>query len=225
MHPFIALDHIHEQAAAWKEKTGNEPFRWSPPWLEPSPVDHELVLDIKKISFATPPRVFTGEPIRTQLAIRRVLELETARVLFKTGTRDPILLAWAERLHDHCLRQCYAARGCVIGECSLAAIAFLRYLAVCPWDPAGQILARQFQRLRRLRDNRGRWSRVPFFYTLLALLECAPTHPAARDEILHARQSCQQVIRRIRVSEPYRGRRESVVRAVLRSGSGGGIEP
>ncbi|MBN1858358.1 hypothetical protein JW848_04040 [Candidatus Bipolaricaulota bacterium] len=217
MHPFLALDNIHEEELARETKSGTREmlFRWSPPWLQPSQENHQMVLKIEPTDLAKSARLYTGEPIRTQLAIRRILELETARVLLKTRTQDPMLLAWVKQLHARCLRQCYATRGCVVGECSLAAIAFMRYLAVCPWDPFGQILARQFQRLRHLRDDQGRWLRVPFYYTLLVLVECAPTYPAARDEILHARGSCQQAIDRMRIAQPYRARRESILRAAL----------
>lgn len=217
MHPFRTLDRIHEQLSVGRgnEEPGGTALRWSPPWLKCSPGSDRLVLDIDRDRVDTPVRVYTGEPIRTQLAAQRILELETARLLLALGTDRPAVLAWIDQLHERCLHQCYATRGCVIGECSLAAVAFIRYLTVCPRDASHQVVAHQVQRLRQLRDGRGRWSRLPYYYTLLALVECAPRCPAAREEIRYARHGCRLADGRIRIAQPYRGRREAVLRAAL----------
>jgi len=221
MHPFEVLDDIHEQSLLQQATSGSHhaSLQWFPPWLKPAPDSRELILSVQQSERTETTRVYTGEPIRTQLAARRILELETARLLLTTRSNEPQILAWIEQTHKRSLRQCFAATGCVIGECSLVAIAFIRYLAACPWDASGQILARQVQGLRHLRDGRGRWSRIPFYYTMLALREGASICPAARDELLYACGACQDAGHRIRVNQPYRGRREALLRAVLASAS------
>ncbi len=216
MDPFHVLDRIHERTRI--ESAATEPehaqFLWSPPWLELSSDTGGMTLGDGKALLTAPARLYTGEPVRTQLAARRILELETARLLLRTHTTDRSLLAWIRQTHESALRQCYAASGCVVGECSLVAIAFMRYAAASPWDRSGQLLARQIQNLRHLRSTRNRWLRVPFYYTLLTLLESAPICAAARDELQFARPSCHQASRRIRVPQPYRHRREEILEAV-----------
>ncbi len=219
MDPFHVLDRVHERTQIGSAAVEPEhvPFLWSPPWLEPSSDTGTLILRDGDALLTASAHLYTGEPIRTRLAARRILEFETARLLLRTRTTDPSLLAWIRQTHDSSLQQCYAAHGCVAGECSLVAIAFTRYVAASPWDPSGQLLARQIQNLRHLRDTDNRWARVPFYYTLLTLLECAPICATARDELRFARPRCRQASRWIRVAQPYRHRREEILEAIVTS--------
>jgi len=160
-------------------------------------------------------RLFSGERLRTRRAAENVLTLEAVRLLaMLAGDRADVRDAM-KRSSAVMARACFAASHCILGECAHASIAYMRSAAS---DRSGDLrrwIARHVQVIRAQRDGAGRWTRFPFYYTLLGLLEVGT--PAARAELDYARCACERASMRA-ASEVYVARRQRIVRRVLERG-------
>ena len=155
-------------------------------------------------------RLFTGEKLKTRLATRNVLGAEAARalLLFDVSFVQQTL----ERVNGHLFEQCFS-RSCVIGECAHSSVGLVRYLAAGEFADSARRLEAHVELLSRHRDDKGRWKRFPFYYTLLALSEIDTL--SAVDEMRYAAPACERVLRRSSKDDEFSQRRRTIVQSAL----------
>ncbi|MEW5825826.1 MAG: hypothetical protein AB1778_03260 [Candidatus Bipolaricaulota bacterium] len=112
-------------------------------------------------------RLPTGERLRTKLATRHILSHEATRILHVAGGEESA--AAVGRARRRIAASCYAAQHCMIGECAASYVGYIRLLNAL--DPTGPDLALRVRALHGRRDGRGRWTGLPFYYTLCVLSE------------------------------------------------------
>jgi hypothetical protein len=170
-------------------------------FFRPTPLDQELPL-----------RLFTGERIQTHFATDFISSIEAARalrLLIDPGSDlEHLLLPTEERISQACF-----ASQCTQGECAHATIALLRYLGVGGLNRTGSSLAAFLQTIHNHQDGKGRWERLPFYYTLLALTEIQS--PGAYAELQYAAPACEALIRKPARSTKVDERRRAVLERVL----------
>lgn len=157
-------------------------------------------------------RLFTGERLRTRVATRNVLTVESARILSAlAGERADVRKALT-RSSVAVRHACFALAHCVIGECAHSSIAYMRDAASDRRGDHRKWIEDHLHVIREHRDGKGRWKRFPFYYTLLALLEVGT--PAANTELGYARPACRRVVGRASSSD-YVMRRRRILECVL----------
>jgi hypothetical protein len=157
-------------------------------------------------------RLFTGERLRTRIATRSVLTLESARILSAWAGEAPEVRLALARTSAAMRHACFAVSHCVIGECAHSSIAYLRDAASDRSGDRRKWIEDHLHVIREHRDGTGRWKRFPFYYTLLALLEVGT--PAANAELAYAGPACRRVFERAS-SGAYAARRKDVLRRAL----------
>jgi len=114
-------------------------------------------------------RLFTGERLRTRVATRNVLTLESARILSRLAGRRADVRTALSRTEAAIRHACFAASHCVVGECAHSSIAYMRDAASDRSGNRRKWIEDHLRVLGAHRDGAGRWRRFPFYYTLLAL--------------------------------------------------------
>ena len=157
-------------------------------------------------------RTVTGERLRTRLGIQNIVTHEVARLLWVLGSdrsdvRDAVQLA-----NTRMSKACFALHHCVIGECAHSSIGYLRFQGTAhPWQNPPWI-HRHLSLIRSLRDGKGRWHRLPFYYTLLCLHELE--HEWADAELLYAMPACLRVAHRKQPDEAFGRRRAELIEVI-----------
>jgi len=157
-------------------------------------------------------RLFTGERLRTRIATRNVLTLESARILSALAGEVPEVRNALARTSAAMRQACFAVSHCVIGECAHSSIAYMRDAASERSGCRRKWIEDHSHVIREHRDGAGRWKRFPFYYTLLALLEVGT--PAANAELAYAHPACRRVFERAS-NDGYAARRKDVLRRAL----------
>jgi len=157
-------------------------------------------------------RLFTGEPLRTRLAVGNVLTLEAGRILVLVGGDRPDVRDALCRASAAMRRACFAASHCVIGECAHSSIAYMRSAAIDRSGDRRKWIEDHLAVLRAHQDGTGRWTRFPFYYTLLALVETGT--PSANAELAYAMPACERVLAR-KPTDPFSERRQLVLSRAL----------
>ena len=161
-------------------------------------------------------RLITGERLRTRVATRNVLTLESARVLSALAGERADVRSALTRTSTAMRHACFAASHCVIGECAHSSIAYMRGAASDRSGDHRKWIEDHLRIVSAHRDGTGRWKRFPFYYTLLSLLEVGT--PAANAELEYASSACRRVIGRASTGD-YTMRRRRIVARVLEGGS------
>ena len=138
--------------------------------------------------------LFTGERLHTHLGRRNVLSAEAARAILLLELPVPERDIVLEKLQRKLLGSCFANDLCVIGECAHSGVGFMRYLAASELIDTRKRLDAHIRLISQHRDNRGRWKRFPFHYTLLALSEI--DQPSALAELRYAAPALERSIKR-----------------------------
>lgn len=159
------------------------------------------------------PHLWTGEPIRTKLATEQVFSQEAARLLCRLAGGDPTVERAVASASTRLAGTCYALQHCTIGECATSFIGYVRFLAAVLGDNAHAEIAPRIHTLSQCRLGDGRWKRFPLFYTALVLSELRL--PAAKDELLYAREACVRAARHNSIDEPYAHRRAQLLGEVF----------
>ncbi len=157
-------------------------------------------------------RLFTGERLRTRVATRNVLTVESARILFALAGRRAAVRNALAQTSVAMRHACFAALHCVIGECAHSSIAYMRDAASDRRGDHRKWIEDHLHVIREHRDGKGRWKRFPFYYTLLALLEVGT--PSANGELEYACPACRRVVNRAS-SGDYVTRRRRILERVL----------
>ncbi len=158
-------------------------------------------------------RTVTGERLHTRLGIQNIVTQEAARLLWLLGpdrsdVRDAVQLA-STRMS----KACYALHHCVIGECAYSSIGYLRFQSTAhPWQSRPWI-HQHISLIRRLRDGKGRWNRLPFYYTLLCLREL--DQDWAGVELQYALPACVRVAHRAQPDEAFGRRRSELIESTV----------
>ncbi|PTX90635.1 hypothetical protein [Opitutus sp. ER46] len=154
-------------------------------------------------------RLFTGEVVRTGAGVGHQLGEEGCRILTVLKVRNQTvsgalrravagmsaqLAATEQRGHS---TSCYCC-----GTCSAA---YWRNLATGLFPEAEERLRRGLQELSRLRTEDGGWSRFPFYFTSLALLEIPDE--LARRELKYAAPRWERILPRLSRSDRQFDRR------------------
>jgi hypothetical protein len=155
--------------------------------------------------------LYTGEPLRTKLAIWNVFTAETARLLTLLRTPRVDVSEALDRAAQWLGLRCFSSSGCVIGECAHSFVGYVRYLNARDEDPAS--LVRHVNVFRKHRDGKGRWHRFPFYYALLTLTEIGSD--AARNELHYALPALRRVRNRKTEDEVFGRRRKEIIDRVL----------
>jgi hypothetical protein len=164
--------------------------------------------------------VFTGERI-TSASARHILGEESCRALRLLGVKGADVrqaLSRAEAGIFRCLeraaldpRNDNPGRYCC-GKCS---VGLWRNLLAGGLDRREERLERGVASLHSVRDGKGGWRAVPFWYTALALSEMQ--FGAARRELKYARPIFERTLERKPGSSVYARRRHALARRVLES--------
>lgn len=136
--------------------------------------------------------LFTGEKLHTRLAVNHVLGIEAFRVLNLLGAKDLMNAGQMQKVLQAIQQACFT-RGCIIGECAHATVAYWRCLAAGALDPPPENLhklQRGMEELAAQRDGKGRWKRFPFYYTVMALLELP--NDLAESELQYVAAACRR---------------------------------
>jgi hypothetical protein len=167
-------------------------------------------------------RVFTGEPILSHAGVAHILGEECCRLLLDMNVKDrPVSMALAragagmlEILNSpDCTRYNHVGFYC----CGICTVSFWRHLVAGGLDRPGPRFKDGLRVLAGSRAPNGRWSRFPFFYTLLALVEI--DMPAVRPELRWAAPAAERSLKTLRGTGRYKQRRRTVLeRALARAG-------
>jgi hypothetical protein len=157
------------------------------------------------------PRLYTGEAVRTKFAQRSVFSIEAARSLLVLAPEHPAVREAAALLSRWLKSACFVAHYCVLGECAASFVSYLRFLQ--QWQEGRGDSAQRLETVQSLRDGTGRWQRLPFYYTVLTLLDL-PLE-SARAELRYALPALQRVHARSVKDPVYAARRGRLVERAL----------
>ncbi len=163
-------------------------------------------------------RVFTGESVRSAAATSHILGEECCRLLLELGIDDRMVseaLTRAENGMLERLRSAERKHAEHIGFycCGICTVAFWRHLAAGGLDHQESRFRDGLRVLAEYRTKGNRWSRFPFFYTLLALTEM--DKPEALKELRWAVPAAERSLRVPRGASGYAKRRRAVLEKVL----------
>lgn len=212
-----ALDKVHDAlffGKQLKKKERAEAARWIAA-RQGLPRSYAGMFAPTDYDFAHWPRVFTGEELKSNAATAHILGEEACRALLLLGVKtkpvsQALSLAMAnftERLNQSMPR--HSGFFC----CGTCSVALWRQLAAGGLDDPEKRLANGMKYLKKMRDSKGRWLRLPFHYTMLVLSELE--FPAALSELRYAAASAERSLRRERGRDKYARRRRSVMERVL----------
>ena len=163
-------------------------------------------------------RVFTGEAVRSGAATAHILGEECCRLLLKLPVKDRQVSAAlaraevgmqerldsADRLH---------ARHAGFYCCGICTASFWRHLAAGGLSDPEPRFRNGLRALAACRSDNGRWTRFPFFYTLLALAEIGL--PQAEKELRWAAPAAERSLKTLRGTGRFPERRRAVLEQAL----------
>jgi hypothetical protein len=162
-------------------------------------------------------RVFTGERITSSAALRHVLGEESCRVMLQLKVNRKDVLNALERAERNMRkridesRESFYRRG--IYCCGTCTASVWRHLAAGGLNDRRRRIAVGVKALKKYRDGEGRWSRFPFYYTLLALSEIDTD--AAKEEKRYAAPVIERFLGRKAKGSKYDKRRRIVAERIL----------
>jgi len=170
------------------------------------------------LDFKQGARVFTGEKMTSQAGTAHVLGREACRALILLEVPEPDVLKVMEeaeagiraRVEASEKRDPDSTGWYCCGTCS---VSFWRHLIVggVNWSER-RLLAGQ-AKLKQQRTGKGKWKRVPYWYTLLALSEMGGA--LAREERRYAAPGLERYLKRKVKADSTNARRRTVAKRVL----------
>jgi hypothetical protein len=160
----------------------------------------------------TQPRLFTGEPLRTDFAYRHIQMIEATRLIVLLGIENVAVQHSISRSEQCMDASCYS-KFCAKGECKAISIAYMRYLACFAHKDPDSKLPHFLTHLGSSRDGKGRWRGFPFFYTLLMLTELDDA--VASQEIEYAAPACEKWLDQLDTPDHFSIRRRHILSYVL----------
>lgn len=167
--------------------------------------------------FETGIRTFTGEVITTGAGTSHVLGEEASRTLIKLGVKNKTIEKALhgsnqgfEKAMEHAQQTGYFDGYYCCGKCTPA---YWRNLTAGGLKNQKKRLEMGMKYLNKMRDGKGRWNRLPYYYTLLALSEI--DSPSAKAELEYARQGLEKLVRRAVKGNKYQTRRRKLAEIIL----------
>jgi len=169
--------------------------------------------------FKTGIRVFTGEPMRTGAGTSHILGEEASRLMLKLGVKDKgvskAVKASNKGFENAMKRNLYVGNKEGRYCCANCTAAYWRNLAAGGLKNQKKRLELGMKFLNKLRDGKGRWRKMPFYYTLLALSEIKS--PLAKRELEYAAPGLEKLLKRFKDKDKYEKRRRKLVEKILDS--------
>lgn len=167
--------------------------------------------------FKTGIRVFTGEPMRTGAGTSHILGEEASRLVYKLGVKDKVVseaINASNKGFETAMK-----RNLNMGNsegrycCANCTAAYWRNLAAGGLKNRKKRLELGMKFLKKLRDGKGRWKGMPFYYTLLALSEIKSI--LAKKELEYAAPGLERLLKRFKDKDKYEKRRRILVERIL----------
>jgi hypothetical protein len=167
--------------------------------------------------FETGIRVFTGEPIRTGAGTSHILGEEASRLILKLSVKDKAVseaINASNKGFETAMKRNlnmgnHEGRYC----CGMCTPAYWRNLAAGGLKNQKKRLELGMKYLYKMRDGKGRWRRMPFYYTLLALSEI--NSPLAKEELRYAIPGLEKLLKRLHDKNKYEARRRKLFEQIL----------
>jgi hypothetical protein len=171
-----------------------------------------------RLEFRRGIRVFTGEPVPSGAATAHILGEECCRLLLKLDVKDRSVSAALERAEAGMRERLKSpeqvhARHVGFYCCGICTVSFWRHLAAGGLDSAVPRFRDGLRVLASCRSDNNRWTRFPFFYTLLALTEIEL--PEARKELRGAAPATERSLKALRGAGRFPKRRRAVLEQAL----------
>jgi hypothetical protein len=160
-------------------------------------------------------KLFTGETVAPSASLRHVSGEEACRALILLKPKSKAVKDALKRATDGMLSRLAGNESKPNGMfcCGTCDPALWRNIVVGGLPGTERWLINGLKALKAHRDNRGKWRRFPFFYTLLALSEI--DLPAALDEIKYVSPTCETYLTKAKSPGTTSERRRAVVERVL----------
>lgn len=174
---------VRLQAAKWIASRQGKPGSYAD-MFAPTELDYERGIIL-----------FTGERVNTEAGAGHILGEEACRALILLDVQNAEVKEALSRASEgmlNALRESHASPGWFC--CGRCTCSYWRHLAVGGLENREAELVGGIKTLRRHRDGHGRWSRFPFYYTVLALSEIEL--PSALDEIRYAAPALERAVSR-----------------------------
>jgi hypothetical protein len=156
-------------------------------------------------------RLFTGERLGPGAQTRHVLGEEAYRAYLKLSNNVGSETAneMSARMRDT-LDKWYDGHFC----CATCTVSVWRVLAGGGYDKNPERLKLGMEFLKSQRDGKGRWGNLPFYYTLLTLIELDPE--ISKEELAYAAPTVAGLLKRNpSTPEPYRSRRKEILKRAM----------
>ena len=157
-------------------------------------------------------RLFSGEKPRSKFLADNSVELEALRLLALIYPNHPEAHRIFQDANERLLPLCFA-RGCIVGECAHAGIAFRRYFMTFDGDESSEKNRQTLETLKQRRYGEGKWRDFPFYFTLLWLTELPDD--LAQEELEYTRDYCRELSRKLAGDEPFVDNRRNILMRVL----------
>jgi hypothetical protein len=162
-------------------------------------------------------RVFTGEWITSNAAIRHILSEEASRVLLQMNVKDDVVTKAYKLSKQSLLNSLLEGypRGREAGFycCGKCSAALWRHFTAGGFDNAEVRLENGLHYLKLLRTGDGKWRRFPFYYTILALSDI--TLPAALEELRYTAPVMERSLRYLNRRDKYSKRKKVLLERML----------
>jgi hypothetical protein len=167
--------------------------------------------------FKTGIKVFTGEPVTTRAGTSHILGEESSKILLRLGVKNKAVLNALDKSNkgfETAMKRAVAA-GYYDGSycCGKCTAAFWQNLAAGGLKYQERRLDKGMEYLYKFRDGKGRWRRMPFYYTLLALNDI--DSPLAKKELEYTAPGLEKLLKRFNDKDKYGKRRKKLVEQIL----------
>ena len=174
-----------------------------------APTDQDFRSDI---------RLFTGEKVTSDAAMRHILGEEACRVLRLLKVDSNVVknsLMKATEMFLSAIYQNYENEPIASGFycCGTCTPAFWRHLTSGGLDRQVERLQAGMKYLKKHRDGSGKWKRFPFYWTLLALGDINLS--SAEEEVRYAAPAIERSLKRNRTEEKYATRRRILMERLM----------
>jgi hypothetical protein len=167
--------------------------------------------------FETGIKVFTGEPVTTRAGTSHILGEESSKILIKLGVKNKAAVNALDKSNKGF--ETAMKRAVAMGHyegvycCGKCTAAYWQNLAAGGLKNQERRLDKGMKALYKFRDGKGRWRRMPFYYTLLVLSEI--DSPLAKKELEYAAPGLEKLSKRFNDKDKYGKRRKKLVEQIL----------